>query len=236
MSTRIRPARPRRGARPFALRWSVSAIAICAACSAGAPEEEGSEHPHPEEQLGEVVYQGKVTDEALMRLLDHVAQPQSQPQVSVCAPRAEAALTRQTPIEFSFATSGCTLAPDARWKNRTKAAPTPARHASNASTKASREPMLSVLLSALPLGVAHAHGDPFNGTAYYLRVLDSAGVVKMQAFTDATTYTPNQAQWTRVVESGLPLRLEIVWAEFDNNEVVGNGPFEVPPVSFLLQE
>lgn len=201
-------------------------MAVCVACSA-APDDGGSEHTHPEDELEDVVYQGKVTDEALMRLLDQEPGPEAEPQVSVCSVAAGMSVTQETPIEFSFSTSGCALAPVA----------SPNRYAWNASAKPAGEPVLSLLLSALaPIGVAHAHGAPFNGTAYYLRVLDAAGVVSMQAFTDATTYTPNQAQWARMVESTGPLRLEIVWAEFDNNEVAGNGPFEAQPVSFQLQK
>lgn len=219
MSAWIRLARVCRGVRPFALRSSVSAIAICVACSAGAPDERSSERPNLEDELAEVVYQGTVTDEALLRLLDRVPQPESQPQVSVCSPEAGAGVTAASPIEFSFAMHSCALVPE----------PSPKRR--------SAEPVLSVLLGALtPIGVAHAHGAPFNGTAYYLRVLDAEGVVRMQAFTDGTAYTPNQAQWARMIESTGTLRLEIVWAEFDNNEVAGNGPFEAPPVSFRLQK
>jgi len=209
-------------------------VAICVACSAGAPDEGGSEHANLDDDLADVAYQGKVTDEALMRLLDRTPQPE-QPQLSICVPQAGAAVTGEAPIEFSFSASGCAFAP--RMKRRGVAAPNPNRHADNASTRAVEEPVLSVLLGALaPIGVAHAHGAPFNGTGYYLRVVDAAGVVSMQAFTDATTYTPNQAQWTRMIESTGPLRLEIVWAEFDNNEVAGNGPFEALPVAFRLEK
>ena len=227
MSSRIKPAQCWRGVRPFALRSSASAIAICVACSAGAPDEGGAEHAHLEDELGDVVYQGKVTDEALLRLLDHELQAEVEPRVSVCSMAAGATVTPDTPVEFSLSTSGCALAPD----------PSPNRHAWNSSTQPAEEPVLSILVGALvPIGVAHAHGAPFNGTAYYLRVVDAHGVVSMQAFTDAMTYTPNQAQWARMVESTGPLRLEIVWAEFDNNEVAGSGPFEAQPVSFQLQK
>lgn len=212
-------------------------MAICAACSAGAPDDGGSEHPSLQDDLSAVVYHGKVTDEALVRLLDRTPQPEAQPQLSVCTPQAGAAVTGAAPIEFSFAMQSCALAPDAWLKRRRVTTPSPNRHADNASLQATEERVLSVLLGALaPIGVAHAHGSPFNGTGYYLRVVDAAGAVSMQAFTDTTTYTPNQAQWTRMAESAAPLRLEIVWAEFDNNEVAGNGPFEALPVSFQLQK
>jgi len=201
-------------------------MAFCVACSAGAPDDGGSGHAHQEAALVDVVYQGKVTDEALLRLLDHESQPEAQAQVSVCSVAAGAIVTPETPIEFSLSTSGCALAPAA----------SPNTYAGNAR-QATDEPVLSVLLGALaPIGVAHAHGAPFNGTAYYLRVVDAGGVVSMRAFTDATTYTPNQAQWARMIESTAPLQLEIVWAEFDNNEVAGSGPFEAQPVSFQLQK
>jgi len=237
MSLWITLARWCRGVRPLALRSSLSALAVCAACSAGAPDEAGSDHATVEDELADVVYQGQVTDEALLRLLDSAPQPEAQPQLSVCVPQAGAGLVGEAPIEFSFARQSCALEPDARIEPRSMAAPSPERHAANAGTRAAREPLLSVLLSAFaPIGVAHAHGAPFNGTGYYLRVVDAAGEVSMQAFTDATTYTPTQAQWTRMAESTGPLRLEIVWAEFDNNEVAGNGPFEARPVSFQLQK
>ena len=219
MSGWIQLTRLCRGVRPIALGWSVSAIAICVACSAGGPDEP-SEHSNVEDELAEVVYQGNVTDEALLRLLDRTPQPQSQPQVSMCSLDAGASVTAQAPIEFSFTMSSCALVPNP-----------------SATRRSAAEPVLSVLLGALaPIGVAHAHGAPFNGTAYYLRVSDAQGVPTMQAFTDGTAYTPNQAQWTRMIESAQPLRLEIVWAEFDNNEVAGNGPFEAPAVSFQLQK
>src|SRR5688572_17505127 len=112
MSSRRKPARWWRGVRPFALRSSASAIAISVACSAGAPDEGGSEHAHPEDELGDVAYQGKVTDEALMRLLDHEPQPEAEPRVSVCSVAAGMSVTQETAIEFSFSTSGCALAPD----------------------------------------------------------------------------------------------------------------------------
>jgi len=223
MSPRIKLTRHRRGVRPFVLRWSVSAVAICAACSAEAPDDGASQDPIVEQDLAQVVYQGEVTDEALLRLLDSVAQPESQPHVSMCSVESGTSLPAATPIEFSFSMSTCALAPDLSGERLGQAMP-------------QAEPILSRLLGVFaPIGVAHAHGAPFNGTAYYLRVVDADGAVSMQAFTDATTYKPNQAQWTRMVESPGPLRLEIVWAEFDNNEVAGNGPFEATPVSFQLQ-
>lgn len=217
-----------RGVRPFALRCSASALAICVACSAGAPDEQ---HANLEDELAGVVYQGKVTDEALLRLLDRAPQPESQVHVSVCSLEAGASLTQEAPIEFSSAMSSCALGSNSAAKGRSGAA------AGTARVQFSGEPVLSMLLGALaPIRVAHAHGSPFNGTAYYLRVLDAEGLVSMQAFTDATAYTPNQAQWTRMSESTGPLRLEIFWAEFDNNEVAGNGPFEARPVSFQLEK
>src|SRR5688572_24672316 len=118
MSAWLRLVRLRPGVRPFALRWSVSALAVSVACSAAAPGERDSEHESLEEDLAEVVYQGKVTDEALVGLLDRVPQPESQPQVSVCVPEAGASLTAQAPIEFSFATSSCALGPEASAKLR----------------------------------------------------------------------------------------------------------------------
>jgi hypothetical protein len=106
MFSRIKPARWWRGVRPFALLSSASAVAICVACSAGAPDDGGSEDAHLEDELGDVVYQGKVTDEALLRLLDHESQPEAQPQVSVCSVAAGMSVTPETPIEVSFSIWG----------------------------------------------------------------------------------------------------------------------------------
>ena len=81
---------------------------------------------------------------------------------------------------------------------------------------------------------AHAHGDPMNGKAYLL-TLRSNGNVVARVFTTATTYTPDDATWTKLKEAK-SIEATLASAQYDNNNIVqGSGPFVAPGVAFTIE-
>lgn len=81
---------------------------------------------------------------------------------------------------------------------------------------------------------AHAHGDPMNGKAYLL-TLRSGGNVVARAFTTNTTYTPDDATWTKL-KTAKSIEATLASASYDNNNIVqGSGPFVAPAVAFTIE-
>lgn len=81
---------------------------------------------------------------------------------------------------------------------------------------------------------AHAHGDPMNGKAYLL-TLRSGGSVVARVFTTNTTFTPDDAMWTKL-KTAKSIEATLASASYDNNNLVqGSGPFVGPSVAFTIE-
>jgi hypothetical protein len=91
-------------------------------------------------------------------------------------------------------------------------------------------------VQALGVTRAHAHGTPYNGVAYLLEFADGSGQKRLQVFTDVTSFTIPEAEWTALAENPNPITLTIFSATFEENDVVsGGGPFERAHVTFTIR-
>jgi hypothetical protein len=165
-----------------------------------------------------VQYVGGTTDEALEHLLDASATQKAGFALSLDAPTGSD-LAKQTPALFSF-----------RKQSQTGIVP-PALRGRSLETDSVLPHWFSRGLRELaeligPERVAHAHGTPYNGEGYFLSFDDKAGTPLLQVFTSSTSFTPSQPQWDQLAAAGQPLKLSIVWATFEENEVAeGGGPY-----------
>jgi len=194
-----------------------SAVALCflAACSNAAPPA-GEQPP-----LTEVIYVGATTDEALTRMLALTAEDASTQRVVIASPASGASLPANEPLTFSFQQAATALRVPAR-KARDRAE--------------TRSKLRSFLAWLSPLGVAHAHGAPFNGVGYYLVVSDATQQQTLRVFTDRRFHALEASDASTLQAAKQPLTLTITSAVFEQNEVTDNGgPFLAGSVEFRLE-
>ena len=196
-------------------RRAVFALLLLTACSSNASS---NDHDHPEGSvdISDAIYVGSVTDEALERLVDATPKTDARQAITVDSPDLTAPLAKDAPVAFEFhlATSTTTRAPSLRLS--------PARPARTIWQRSLHE--VEQFLS--PVRVAHAHGTPYNGTAYYLVFSDADSKPLLQVFTTGTSYTPEAADWQRLAEAPQPLSLAITSAFFEANDIPADGgPF-----------
>lgn len=87
-----------------------------------------------------------------------------------------------------------------------------------------------------PVGVAHAHGAPFNGTAYFLVFADAYHSARLRVFTNQTTYTPSASEWSALATGPQPIELSVTSATFEENSVLTDGgPFNAGTLSFSVR-
>ena len=70
---------------------------------------------------------------------------------------------------------------------------------------------------------AFAHGAPFNGTAFYLVFSTDQDEQILRVFTNATSYTPDEAAWEKLSAAEGTIKLEIMSAIFENNLLTSDG-------------
>ena len=86
-----------------------------------------------------------------------------------------------------------------------------------------------------PVRSAHAHGDPFNGNATYLVFSVDSDPKLVRVFTGATSYTPAQEAWDKMVAAGKPITLTLISAIFEDNRIVPDGgPFTGSTTQFTV--
>lgn len=194
----------------------------------GGHEEDG-EDEDGEGELGDVVYEGGATDEALEDLLAGSAVSDPAETASFAQPTADAVLPAAAPATFSWAIpAGGSFFE----LPRPGADPTGAR-APGAIERAATA-ALGVLLSGIP--EAHAHGDPVNGRAYFVVFATSADPKLLRVFTTQTTYTPDDAAWTQLKSAGAPITATLTSAVFESNRVgADGGPFSGGSVTFTIE-
>lgn len=209
--------------KPFPLGLVCVAWLGIAAC---ASDDEPSSTPESTAGLRpDIVYEGKVTDEALAALVSLPARDVAARRLVVEEPVAGGVSAAAVPGVFRFR-AAVTASGD-----RPEAAPNE-RHTPQGHPRWWRE--LQKLIG--PVQRAHAHGVPFSGTGYFVRIVDADGVAQLLAFTDALEHRPSAEAWATLAASAQPLTLDITWAVFEFNEVpLDGGPFVGGTLQFRVE-
>lgn len=240
-------SRALRLARLGLLSIAASAVLYNASCSSGGQTgtssgEEENEHP----ELADVIYQGEVTDEALVDLLAKKATDNNARSPSVDSPTDSGTLPAATTPNFSWhiggggggtgggggggaggGDGGAAIQTTPSFRFAQFAKPTRTTSASSALTP------LAELLG--PVRAASAHGAPFNATGYWLVFATDANPKLLRVFTDKASYQPDANAWKKLQEAGKPITLTIVAGWFDNNTIsTDGGPFAGKPVTFTV--
>lgn len=200
---------------PYRRRAAYLLVLLLASCSSNSSDTTDHHDAGSEQDISNVIYVGGVTDEALLRLLDATPKNDARKTVIVDAPDLSAPLPKDSPatLQWHLATEA-TRAPGLRLVPAGDP-PSPWRRLGH-----------DFLRLLAPERIAHAHGTPYNGTAYYLVVSDASSKQLLQVFTSATSFTPEAADWQHLTEAPQPLELEITSAFFDENSIqAGDGPF-----------
>ncbi len=151
-----------------------------------------------QQDISDVIYVGGVTDEALVRLLDVPAKNDARKAVTVDSPDLTTPLSKDSPATLQFHLASAALrAPGLRQG--------PAQRQPSKWQRSFHE----FLQFVAPERTAHAHGTPYNGTAYYLVISDATSKQKLQVFTTATSFTPESVDWQHLAAAPQPLTLEI---------------------------
>ncbi|HKO47381.1 MAG TPA: hypothetical protein VJV79_06645 [Polyangiaceae bacterium] len=200
---------------PYRRRAAWLLLLLAASCSSNASAPTGQKDAGGQQDISNVIYLGGVTDEALIRLLDVPAKNDARQALLVTSPDLSAPLAKDSPAAWQFQ-----LASEA------SRAPTPRLRPARAQSTQWRRSLHEVLQLLTPVRVAHAHGAPYNGTAYYLVFSDADGKQRLQVFTTETSFTPEAVDWQNLVQAPQPLKLEITSAFFEDNDVpTDGGPF-----------
>jgi hypothetical protein len=185
-------------------------LGLCSCSSnASAPTDPGGQ------DISDVIYVGGVTDEALERMLDVTPKEDPRQALVVESPDLSAPLPADSAATFEFH-----LASTAQ-----RAPVVPVGPVGSQPSKWQRSFREFVHLLA-PVRIAHAHGAPYNGTAYYLVITDADSKQRLQVFTTETSFTPEAVDWQNLVQARQPLTLTITSAFFEDNDVpASGGPF-----------
>ena len=180
--------------------------------------------------LSGVIYEDAATDEALEALLAASIANEPEKAAVIDAPEGGDALPA-TPI------------PTFRWHAGTQASG-PVRSPAQwwtlprgpVRTPSSRfASLLEQALSGVPS--AYAHGDPVNGTGYFLVLSTASNDKLVRVFTLGTEYTPDPTTWATITGAGEPIFAAILSAEFEANRVIqGGGPWQSEPITFTVGE
>jgi hypothetical protein len=198
---------------------AASVALYSASCSSSGGGGEGGEAENP--AFADVIYAGDTTDEALEQLIAATAKDDAAKAPVFDSPADGAELPAATPAKFSWHAGTAALpgAPSLRFAGR-------------------RAPSFSSPLAELfgPERAAHAHGDPLNGTAYWLVFSTPANAKLLRVFTAETSYTPDAAAWDKLVKASDTITVTIKSAIFDTNELAADGgPWAGTPVKVTVK-
>lgn len=201
--------------------WSLLLLASVA-CSSKSPSAEEQEDP----RLDEVVYVGATTDEALERLIYAPLKNDDAQLLTIDSPSAGAELPSSPEPEFSW-----------HFAESARSQPSPSRTPTRMAGVSFKRRVLTDLRHLFgPIAQAHAHGAPYNGSAFYLVFKDNAGHTPLRVFTPEPSYTPEADAFAGLAQAKQPITLHIVSATFDNNALIKDGgPFEGGSVTFSIE-
>lgn len=202
------------------------------------------EHNEPQSDIGDVILEGSVTDETYVAFESALEQgpPESDPsQAAMLDQPADGAALPRSPAptftwHFGAAASRSDGPPAGHRTARAPAAPAWIGLSPAPATVTSLDRLTAPLRDLLgPLRSAHAHGDPYSGTATYLRFSIDAAPTLIEGFTSKTSYTPSAASWEKLTGAGAPITLTLVSAVFEQNRVSQDGgPFAGSAVTFTI--
>jgi hypothetical protein len=166
------------------------------------------EHSHSSGPT-DAIYLGNATDEGLAAFDAATPTTDAAKAPALTSPTAGQKVPAATPIAFNWKETPTALLP--------RSAP---RYGGSSPFGAMR--------------AAHAHGNPMNGRAYLL-ALRSNGSTVVRVFTTNTTYTPDDAAWTKL-KNAKSIEAVLATVSYDNNNIVqGSGPFVAPGVAFTIE-
>lgn len=196
-----RPCRALAGAPLIALALSL-APAACGDDDA-TPSDAGGATQTPPVDSEAVIYVGGPTDETYRNVagLPPVVDARA---ASFTAPAAGQALRADTPPAFA-------------WQAVQAAAARPARPS-----------LWARAWEALVERPAYAHGMPYTGVAYLLSVRSASGTPLLTTLTTETSFTPEPAAWSAAASAGGDVSVTLVSSRFEQNAVVGGGPWAPP--------
>jgi hypothetical protein len=169
-----------------------------------------------------VVYLGGATDEALDALVAATAKSDDSKAITFEAPAKDEVIPGDDPFTFVWLEAGAQARID-------PLQPRPKHREAPVLERA-----LGVLLAGTP--VAHAHGDPISGPAYYLIFSSSTEKELVKVFTTGTDYQPGGNEWNKLKGVDGTVTLRLVWADFEENRIVQDGgPWSTPPLTFTIQ-
>lgn len=200
-------------------------LLLLASCSSKASAPTGQNTPVSPLDISDVIYASGATDDALRRLLDATPKDDARQYVVIDSPDINAPVPKDSSATLTFhLASQAAQVPALRVKP--ERLPTPAWQRS-----------FHELLQLLgPPRVAHAHGTPYNGTAYFLVFTDADSKRMLRFFTGQTSYAPDTDTWQTLAQAAQPLSLEISSAFFEENEIPEDGgPFIGGKFQFRIQ-
>lgn len=170
----------------------------------------------PGEPIGDVIYGGVATDEALQQLLAATPKQVAGKGAVLDTPADGMVVPASAPPSFTWHVGG-TASLEIRGRARSRGWVAP----------------LAELVG--PPRPAHAHGDPVNGAAYLLVLSTASSDELVRVFTTETSYTPDAATWATMKGAGGAITASVLTAIFDNNQVASDGgPFEGTPITFTV--
>ncbi|HEU4535265.1 MAG TPA: hypothetical protein VFS00_14150 [Polyangiaceae bacterium] len=185
----------------------LAALALSAAC--GGDDDDGGNPPRTglETQAPPVVddqaveYFGGITDEALRSIVGVPPVVDDARAAALVAPAAGATMSAATVPTFTWAAQPAGAA--------ASAARLPSAFALGAPRQA----------PALP------HGKPYDGAAYLLSIVTTAGEPLLTALTPQTSYTPDADTWAALVATGGEVNVYLLTARCEQNAVADGGPW-----------
>ena len=92
-----------------------------------------------------------------------------------------------------------------------------------------------MLAELFGVSIARAHLPPVTGAVFRV-VLNLGAGEPVRALTKATSWTPDEATWSRIVAASGPIGVELVGTYLDSNRVT-EGPFiSSQPASLTFEE
>jgi hypothetical protein len=194
--------------------------------------------PTDETPADDVIYQGAVTDEALVSLESALQQspPADVPSQAPTLDTPAAAMLPKTPIpEFTWHVGPSVSVPPALLR-------VPGLHGERAGhpsqpwmTASAPQPWAGFFELFGPIRSAHAHGTPYTGPATYLVFSTPANAKLVRVLTSNTTFTPSQAAWDKMASVGAPITLKLTGAIFQDNRIAQDGgPYKGTEFTFTI--